>query len=483
MSEPRVTLSSVSDQPATWAGTVDAVREAVAAIAVARMRLDIDKAELAQLDTAVEELHVVEEEMTAELAVLQSLQGARTADRRVAQLMVGAVPVPLFVTNSDGAVLDATAAAAEFLHIHSGDLRRKPLFAFMAAHSRRCGRTLLGNAVRTGDVVEGRIDIRPREGEHVPCHVTVVPDPATGDGHLAGSAASAGGQPGEQQPAQLIRWLVRPLTAGGPDETAYRAAVVALCALGVAAGDTRSQLKRVAELASDGIPTVDAASVLLGDPAEPELVATSSAIAQAGDGLQHLAANGPTFEAYRSNLVTGSSDLCEDRRLGPPREPELAGVHSCRAFPLAMDGAAVGVLTLYACEGTALSTDHVVELARPFVVAAQALVRDARAVAEIVEVRDQLQEALRYRGVIEQAKGMIMLARGCTADEAFAVLVRMSNVRNVKLRDVAQEFVASGGRLERGKPDRPRTDRTRNDRFSPPRSSRSVPRKPPAPPA
>ncbi|MET8998454.1 ANTAR domain-containing protein [Amycolatopsis sp. NPDC004169] len=57
----------------------------------------------------------------------------------------------------------------------------------------------------------------------------------------------------------------------------------------------------------------------------------------------------------------------------------------------------------------------------------------------------QLREALSSRPVIEQAKGMVMLLRGCTAAEAFGVLVTVSQLSNVKLRDVAAVVVAAAG--------------------------------------
>jgi len=47
------------------------------------------------------------------------------------------------------------------------------------------------------------------------------------------------------------------------------------------------------------------------------------------------------------------------------------------------------------------------------------------------------------RAVIEQAKGIIMADRRCTADEAFAILAKVSQDSNRKLRDVAAALVAS----------------------------------------
>ena len=49
--------------------------------------------------------------------------------------------------------------------------------------------------------------------------------------------------------------------------------------------------------------------------------------------------------------------------------------------------------------------------------------------------------AMRSRAVIEQAKGIIMGDRRCSADEAFAILTKLSQDTNHKLRDVAVALV------------------------------------------
>jgi two-component system, response regulator / RNA-binding antiterminator len=81
----------------------------------------------------------------------------------------------------------------------------------------------------------------------------------------------------------------------------------------------------------------------------------------------------------------------------------------------------------------------------------EALLRAARAhrdVATILESYNQLAEevedlrrALRTRPTIEQAKGIIMAARSCSADEAFTVLRQLSMDTNVRLAEVAAAVV------------------------------------------
>jgi AmiR/NasT family two-component response regulator len=53
-----------------------------------------------------------------------------------------------------------------------------------------------------------------------------------------------------------------------------------------------------------------------------------------------------------------------------------------------------------------------------------------------------LRTAMDSRAVIEQAKGIVMAERRCTADEAFDFLTRLSQETNRKVRDVAAALVA-----------------------------------------
>ncbi len=97
---------------------------------------------------------------------------------------------------------------------------------------------------------------------------------------------------------------------------------------------------------------------------------------------------------------------------------------------------------LYGEAGHTFGEPALAQLA-PFVQAAATLVRDSRTIQEMRSVQEQLRQALASRAVIDQAKGMIMLSRRCSAEDAFAVLVRMSNDSNRKIRELAAELVAA----------------------------------------
>jgi AmiR/NasT family two-component response regulator len=57
------------------------------------------------------------------------------------------------------------------------------------------------------------------------------------------------------------------------------------------------------------------------------------------------------------------------------------------------------------------------------------------------QMADQLQTAMQSRAVIEQAKGVLMGQRRCQADEAFNILIKLSQDSNKKLREVAQALI------------------------------------------
>jgi AmiR/NasT family two-component response regulator len=72
-----------------------------------------------------------------------------------------------------------------------------------------------------------------------------------------------------------------------------------------------------------------------------------------------------------------------------------------------------------------------------------AVVNVFTSIDECVALIGQLTTALETRDVIGQAKGILMVREGLTADEAFDILARASQRMNIKLRDVAAQVVAS----------------------------------------
>ena len=84
-----------------------------------------------------------------------------------------------------------------------------------------------------------------------------------------------------------------------------------------------------------------------------------------------------------------------------------------------------------------MSDSHVRRLAE----AARAFVASVKDHLGLVEEVMNLRRALTSRASIDQAKGIVMAERRCSPDEAFKVLVKMSQDTNVRLADVARALV------------------------------------------
>ncbi len=70
----------------------------------------------------------------------------------------------------------------------------------------------------------------------------------------------------------------------------------------------------------------------------------------------------------------------------------------------------------------------------------------SRTVARLHREVSGLRTAMESRAPIEQAKGIVMAATQCDADEAFDVLRRQSQHQNRRLSEVARDLVAATSR-------------------------------------
>jgi AmiR/NasT family two-component response regulator len=106
-----------------------------------------------------------------------------------------------------------------------------------------------------------------------------------------------------------------------------------------------------------------------------------------------------------------------------------------------MHEAVTGALNLYATR-PAIFNDDAVLIAQTFACYAAVAMTNAHLYETQRTLAHHMQAAMRCRAVIEQAKGIIIAQRRCTADEAFAILSKTSQDTNRKVRDIAATLVA-----------------------------------------
>jgi hypothetical protein len=241
---------------------------------------------------------------------------------------------------------------------------------------------------------------------------------------------------------------LRDQSASGLGVRALRA-LETLVRLSIIGGDLRQALHGVAMLSAEVHQQSGDhawATVIVGHPRAPELLTCNTQHAQHLEGLQLAAGQGPSFEAINRAQVVTSPDLCKDQRWPRLRAAVDLDPTSCLAVPLLIEDRPAGVLCVYGDPGVVGADGETNDLIRAFAAGAQTLLLEARTIEEITRARDQFEEALTSRAIIDQAKGMIMMARRCSPEEAFQYLVGLSNNWNRKLRDLAASLVTGDTR-------------------------------------
>lgn len=168
-------------------------------------------------------------------------------------------------------------------------------------------------------------------------------------------------------------------------------------------------------------------------------VAVTSGVARVFDTWQYRFDQGPSLQAAESAAIVYVADLHTETRW--PRWVQHSidtGVRSVLSLGLEIDDGVTGALTVYATEPHAFP-DSVASPRGLAGYAKAALKTMHRLDLQADQVR-HLHASMVHREVIEQAKGIIMGERRCSPDEAFAVLVKMSQNSNRKVRDIAADL-------------------------------------------
>lgn len=203
-------------------------------------------------------------------------------------------------------------------------------------------------------------------------------------------------------------------------------------------------LSRVASLACRTLDACDVASVTMMNNGRPSTPVQTDAVAGDLDSAQYRSERGPCLEAYSvRSVVRGSVPDWADRWPEFTEAADKAGIRSVLAVPLVASERPLGALNLYS-----KTTDYYGEDDEETAVLFSEQAAVACANAEVYwrthSLTEHLREALESRDVIGQAKGILMARRGCTPDVAFEALRKVSQHRNIKLRDIAEQVVYLG---------------------------------------
>lgn len=159
----------------------------------------------------------------------------------------------------------------------------------------------------------------------------------------------------------------------------------------------------------------------------------------------------------RAAVVAGATVSCPDmlaewaRPEPEQRWPDYAtealhmGVR-CVTSLVHRHGGGVVALTLYGVQPGDLDP-AATPMASLLASVGSAAVASATQRGDMERTASQLQEAVNSRATVDQAKGLLMQALGCDAEQALARLRHLSQTRHVKVNDIARWLIDEHARL------------------------------------
>lgn len=202
-------------------------------------------------------------------------------------------------------------------------------------------------------------------------------------------------------------------------------------------------LARFVALATEIVAGCGAAGVLTIDQDGARTVASTGPLVEALHDLQRDGVDGPCVAAAINRRAYYASDLASDEQWPAFAAGAVAlGVRSVLAYPIVSAGS-TSALNLYAELPQAFGA---ADRARGLLLSVFAGLA-AGAVDEHERAGEReanLRAALRTRELIGQAQGILMERERITGDQAFALLRDSSQHLNIKLREVAENLVATG---------------------------------------
>lgn len=204
----------------------------------------------------------------------------------------------------------------------------------------------------------------------------------------------------------------------------------------LAEDDVQQTLDKAVAMATDVVRGCDHAGVSLVRRSQGiDTRAATHSIVRRGDEMQYEFDEGPCLDAIWKDGTVLSRDLTTDPRWPSwgSRTVEELGVRSMLCFQLFTHENTLGALNLY--------SEHVDAFDADDCTAGLALAAHVAVALAAAEEIGHLGSAITNRTTIGQAEGILMERFDVNAQQAFAVLRRISQQRNVKLHEVARELV------------------------------------------
>jgi hypothetical protein len=201
-------------------------------------------------------------------------------------------------------------------------------------------------------------------------------------------------------------------------------------------GDLDHTLERITAAAVEVLPGVHYASITIKHAdGRLETAAPTDDMLLGLDAAQYELREGPCYQAAVDELYVSSPNLAADERFSRYAAIAVqAGIRAQAGVRLfdTPKPSAQGALNLYSRDVGSFNDLSIV---------GQLFAHQAATALDYAREIKNLREAVRTRQSVGRAVGIVMERYGLSEERAFAFLARVSQTHNVKLRDVATEFV------------------------------------------
>jgi GAF domain-containing protein len=202
-----------------------------------------------------------------------------------------------------------------------------------------------------------------------------------------------------------------------------------------------SLLEQVSVLAADIVDADTSVGITVIREDHPATVASSDERTLTLDEIQYANGDGPCLYAARTDEVIAIDDITTDGRWREYHaRAAAAGLRSSLSVPLRLGDLAAGAMNLYVFDHH-MFADAERAVIGEFSDEASRAVSLALRHELLTEKNDHLHTAMATRRLIDQAIGLVMAQNRCSADEAFDILRRASQNRNVKINRLAAQMI------------------------------------------
>jgi len=204
-------------------------------------------------------------------------------------------------------------------------------------------------------------------------------------------------------------------------------------------------LNELVTQAARQVPACSGAAAVLWRGGEPGALAASHPSLPELVEVQVSCCRGPVLDALSGDEPVSCPDTLDE-----PRWPEYAdaalrqGVR-CSLTLAHWSGTGAVCLSLFGARPRVLGPGSVAAAGR-LVAYGGAAVGMAAEYGEAQRAAWQLRDGAESRAVVDQAKGVLMHALGCSAEEALQRMRQVSQARNLKVTEVATRIIDSRGR-------------------------------------